>query len=126
MAKTGGFVGKKKGNKVLTAYLAEKTIEDFDRRQMLIKQALDNNQKVNSNSTHATAVTTNSKVTDRRKSANAGLRAGRAVEHANDISSQLLPATNGHSSNLRSGNLARHTVTPPHEAALTDKFNMVG
>lgn len=87
MAKTGGFVGKKKGNKVLTAYLAEKTIEDFDRRQMLIKQALDNNQKVNSNSTHATAVTTNSKVTDRRKSANAGLRAGRAVEHAVEISS---------------------------------------
>lgn len=59
MAKTGGFAAKKpKTSKVLSAYLAEKNIEDNDhRRQLLIKQALDNNQKVTK---------------DRRKSANAG------------------------------------------------------
>jgi hypothetical protein len=36
MAKTGGFVGQKKDkktNKVLTAYLADKEIEDIDHRR---------------------------------------------------------------------------------------------
>ncbi len=60
MTKTGGFVGKKKtGAKVLNQFLAEKQIDDLDRRQILIKQALDNNTKVKQ---------------DRRKSANATQR----------------------------------------------------
>jgi len=67
----------KKSNKILTAYLAEKPIDDFDRRQMLIKQALDNNKKVSNTSTTQLAggALSSTKVTDRRKSANAGTRA---------------------------------------------------
>lgn len=101
MAKTGaGFnssQGKKKAsNKVLTAYLAEKDVGELDhRRQLLIKQALDNNQKVTSttNQSQMQSSASASKVNDsRRKSANAGLRSNqRPITTV--ASSQIEPPT---------------------------------
>jgi hypothetical protein len=58
--KTGGFVTKKKANKILASYLEQK--EEFDRKA-LVKTVLDNNKGASKG-----------KPTERRKSANAGTR----------------------------------------------------
>lgn len=85
-------MGKKKANKVLSSYLEQK--EDLERKQALIKQALEQNQKA-----------------ERRKSA--GLRNVNRPDTSDSASHEMITAQS--QAVLRTANMRLTAVTPPPE-----------